>query len=387
MDIKLIRSFHAVGQGAFYSERFINDSNIAFNVVYDCGAMPKSKVIDRVIKESFKESDDIDILFISHFDSDHVNGIEILKKNRNIKRVVMPLLAEKEKFFLINLYKSLGGTYNHSLVKLIENPEVFFGEDTKVIQVKSININDRDLADNNDSEIKHIMDISSINGSISSGTPISFKLSDTFFWVYYPYNYKYSNRRCQFIQEITKKGITEENLADPEFVSNSKNQIIIRTAYKSKAVDGSINENSMLVCSCPMKISIVKYMDNYQGYFPLYLSSYFLWDEVNPGCIYTGDSDLKVIASDLLNKINNIKSNIGTIQVAHHGSHNNFYVNFFNQFGEFLICPISFGTKNTYGHPSYIVLSELFCHKHIPVCVTEQRGSSFFQRFDISLEQ
>ncbi|WGE49511.1 MBL fold metallo-hydrolase [Actinobacillus equuli] len=385
MDIKLIRSFHAVGQGAFYSERFINDSNIAFNVVYDCGAMPKSKVIDRVIKESFKESDDIDILFISHFDSDHVNGIEILKKNRNIKRVVMPLLAEKEKIFLINLYKSLGGTYNHSLVKLIENPEVFFGEDTKVIQVKSININDSDLADNNDSEIKHIMDISSINGSISSGTPISFKLSNSSFWVYYPYNYKYSNRRCQFIQEITKKGITEENLVDPEFVSNSKNQIIIRNAYKSKAVDGSINENSMLVCSCPMKRSIVKYVKNYQGYFPPYLLSYFLWDEVNPGCIYTGDSDLKVIEFDLLNKINNIKSNIGTIQVAHHGSHKNFDVNFFNRFGEFLICPISFGTKNTYGHPSDIVLSELFCHKHIPVCVTEQRGSSFFQCFDISL--
>lgn len=199
MDIKLIRSFHAVGQGAFYSERFINDSNIAFNVVYDCGAMPKSKVIDRVIKESFKESDDIDILFISHFDSDHINGIEVLKNNRKIKNVVLPLLEEREKIFLINLYKSLGDKYNHTLVKLIENPQGFFGENTKVILVESINIEEGDLSDSYNIDRTPI-DINSINDRISSGTQISFQLFGTsFFWIYCPYNYRYSNRHCQFI--------------------------------------------------------------------------------------------------------------------------------------------------------------------------------------------
>lgn len=51
--------------------------------------------------------------------------------------------------------------------------------------------------------------------------------------------------------------------------------------------------------------------------------------------------------------------------------------------GTHLICPISFGSKNIYGHPSNIVLSELLINKHLPVCVRELRGGSLFQLFEI----
>lgn len=63
------RIFHTVGQGAFYSEKHEN-----FNIVYDCGTEWKNrtnKTIDKTIKQSFSKDDEIDILFISHFDYDH----------------------------------------------------------------------------------------------------------------------------------------------------------------------------------------------------------------------------------------------------------------------------------------------------------------------------
>ncbi len=73
------RKFHTIGQGAFYSERHEN-----FNIVYDCGTEWKNrakKTLDRVITQSFSEDDTIDILFISHFDYDHVSKIHTLKEH------------------------------------------------------------------------------------------------------------------------------------------------------------------------------------------------------------------------------------------------------------------------------------------------------------------
>lgn len=77
MIIKMQRTFYPVGQGGFYSETFTTKNN-KFNVVYDCGSV--SSNVNPVISSSFNKNENIDILFISHFDSDHVNKIDILKK-------------------------------------------------------------------------------------------------------------------------------------------------------------------------------------------------------------------------------------------------------------------------------------------------------------------
>ena len=72
------RIFHPVGQGAFYSERHENH-----NIVYDCGTdyfNRGKKGIKNTISQSFSKDEIIDILFISHFDYDHVSLIEHLKK-------------------------------------------------------------------------------------------------------------------------------------------------------------------------------------------------------------------------------------------------------------------------------------------------------------------
>ena len=71
---KIKRIFHPIGQGAFYSER-----HIGFNVVFDCGYWRRSKKAGNLVKQSFLQTDSIDILFISHYDFDHISQIETLK--------------------------------------------------------------------------------------------------------------------------------------------------------------------------------------------------------------------------------------------------------------------------------------------------------------------
>ena len=72
-----IKTFYAVGQGGFYSERIFFEGK-EFCVVYDCGAITKfpydgpTKKLKQTIDDSGLEK--MDCLVISHLDSDHING-------------------------------------------------------------------------------------------------------------------------------------------------------------------------------------------------------------------------------------------------------------------------------------------------------------------------
>lgn len=114
----ITRIFHPIGQGAFYSERFGK-----INIVYDCGCGVKKdscKIANKVVKQSFKPKEVIDILFISHFHEDHINKIKILKEHCKIENVVLPLVNNMGVW--INIYKALD---LREEANLIEDPDYF----------------------------------------------------------------------------------------------------------------------------------------------------------------------------------------------------------------------------------------------------------------------
>lgn len=44
-NLKMVRTFHPVGQGAFYTERFYEGDKNVFNMVYDCGSSTKGQYL------------------------------------------------------------------------------------------------------------------------------------------------------------------------------------------------------------------------------------------------------------------------------------------------------------------------------------------------------
>jgi len=92
----MIRTFNAVGQGAFYTEK----SGNGFTTVYDCGGQNK-KFVEEKIKKTFLKDGKIGILFISHFHSDHINGVEFLLTHCNIDKVVLLFLHENIGFITV----------------------------------------------------------------------------------------------------------------------------------------------------------------------------------------------------------------------------------------------------------------------------------------------
>lgn len=378
------RIFHPVGQGGFYSESFKAENN-NFNVVYDCGSI--SRGVDKVISNSFDKNEDIDILFISHFDSDHVNKINILKNSvGKIKTVIMPLLSEEDKDFLLLVYKWLGSEYKNSL-DILNNPKEFFGSETKIIWVREV-VESRDEESNQ--EIRDVAEIED-GAEIKSGENINFSLEGRKFWIYKPYNYKNKIRHKELLKKFRENNILINDLKDIEYIFNHIKEI--RKCYKE--VEGSINQNSLVLYS-----NLIEYKDStaciyiyiredYWKFHPFWRYC-FSKNQFNLGCIYTGDVHLKTIVDDFKNKIKQCKYYlpVNTIQVPHHGSKNGFDINFFNDFSEGpcrIISPISFGLSNPYGHPSSTVITQLTSDYHLPVYVTDDKRDLFTQVFEFNV--
>ncbi len=368
------RIFHPIGQGAFYSERHEN-----INIVYDCGNWRNSKLSDKVVTQSFKEDDVIDLLFISHFDFDHISKIPTLKNHvKEIKRVVLPLLHENEKNILSNIFRIL----NFDLLTLISNPQEYFGIDTRIIYVNPTENNEGIM---NESVEPQIIDDIPKNDKntivIESGNAITLNRSKD--WVFIPFNYEFKKRSTNLITELQKEGFDCERLkSDSSYTLDE----IIKDVKLTKReggkkfkiiydkLEGKINQNSMLLYSGPLtKINQLKKVSYCNPLRYCRSSLYRLaYDKV--GCIYTGDTDLKIV--NIVNIFNFCWDNVGTIQIPHHGDIKSFNNKILNNH---YCCPISVGTNNTYGHPSNDVIGEILVKQSWPILVTERLDSLYIE--------
>lgn len=367
--IILERTFHPMGQGAFYSEIFkiYHElwSHESFCVVYDCGSSGNKTQASKVVK--WFEPKEIDILFISHFDEDHVNLISELKKGRRIKKVVIPLL-DSDIEYMIAFYKTIG---NKNAAKILENPQQFFNQKTEIVYIQPTR-SSRDY-DKVNKEYIHWE-------SQKSGSNIELDKLWKKFWSYIPYNYDFENRNRELKTLLKNEGIDIHHLPDNPTMKRK-----IKALYKK--VKWNINENSMLVVSTPADTNI-KYWKalmphprtfescyfNYNYYYCCYDHYYNI-----AGCIYTGDANLNKIEEEFYSKMNEINK-VGTIQVAHHGSKKDFNIDFFNKlWSPRTVCPISYGLTNSYWHPASNVVNELRSNGHYPVEVTEDGISGLIQ--------
>ena len=98
--MRVTRTFHPVGQGAFYSERFFmeDQQGTVHNIVYDCGVKwGYVGKVKHVVTQAFTQTDTIDYLFISHLDYDHVSLVKTFINNvRAVRNIVLPLVTEEQ---------------------------------------------------------------------------------------------------------------------------------------------------------------------------------------------------------------------------------------------------------------------------------------------------
>ena len=279
----------------------------------------------------FREGDDVDILFVSHFHEDHINGIAKLKELTNIKNVIIPHYEnDLQKLLLVTLRPR---DDEDKLDSLIEQPESFFSSTTRVVRVKTFN-------GGMNMNSKPIIIDELNNKTIESGTSITTsslcKLNS--FWEYIPYNHKYDERIVVLAKylEITPRELIC-GIGDTDLQSKLKN------IYRKIIVKESINAHSMMV---------------YSGQ---YLEAANNVTDLPNGCLYTGDATFNEATTQrLLEHLGNRCSNMIMLQVPHHGSGHSFHDTIFNILKNNSTYPILFlscGKDNSYGHPSPFVIT------------------------------
>ena len=370
------RTFFPVGQGAFYAEK-----HKEFNMVYDCGCMGEINKSKKVVRQNFSKNESIDVLFISHLDLDHISLIKTLKDTvKTIKHVILPLLSDEQKILIGNIHRIIG--INIDNYDIINNPNEFFGVDTQITYVESSSDDEGNI---NDGFVLN----ESLPRNIASKTPIEIVVNGmNYNWCFIPYNFKNKERSSKLEDELTKAGIDVGKLKTNSTyalnnIANEKDKRVIKKIYES--LDGNINENSLVVYSGPYDISgkdsIINYdldpdeLFRYHSFYNYYLES--TYDRV--GCIFTGDANLNKF--DITKIFGSYWETVGTVQIPHHGSLHNFNSDFLQS--KIMCCPISFGTNNTYGHPSYNVIGEIMSKMSYVIKVTEKMDSGYVQYINI----
>lgn len=372
----MIRTFHPVGQGAFYSERHSN-----FNIVYDCGTMSPKKARS-VVEDAFK-GEVIDILFISHFDKDHIASIPYLKSSaKQIKIVVLPLLNNQQRNLLLNFYNH----FSADLKSIINNPESYFGSNTTIIKVLPTDVaydierrfEPLDLRELTNSDPNESIEI-------ESGTPLTIPSTfkeKTIKWAFIPYNYEDKVRRIVIDRELNKVGInTSILMSDPNYALSN----LANTTLKNKMKDiynmqqRKINENSMLLYSGPDLSNDLRKCQYFHlsHHETLLINSKLCYTCLCiSGCIYTGDSDFKCFK--LKDMYAGYVDYVDIIQVPHHGSKYDFDLQALEGFSR-TIMPVSHKTTSS-KHPDAEVVKELIINGFKVISVNEKKGSEFQQR-------
>lgn len=397
--MKVFRTFHPVGQGAFYSERFYDKSknSAVYNMVFDCGAARgyESKA-EHIVSQSFTKNDVIDYLFISHLDYDHVSLVKtLLSSVKRVDNIILPFMTEEDMVIELAYHRLSGDNYMTWFIRRIVNhmngnwDGDFSNGDYNVHFV-----GDHDETDKTDKTDKTTNSKTWRSGDDSSGNRIQG-------WVFIPYNVNYRSRKLDLINKLQDlfvikgfvNGLTKicgdnvktgsdlyEKLKEDSFVGkiieNTTLRRYIKQAYEK--VEGGINENSLLLYSGPSSNNVDHWWyeegclmnDNFNYYRCRYRC-------LRVACLYTGDSNCDL--TDWKNsKYNSVWENIGTIQLPHHGSVESFDVDK-NTIERSYVFPVSCGSTNSYGHPSGRVLAYLMTHGCIVRIITELVGTTYIQ--------
>lgn len=135
--------FYPVGQGCFYGGS-IKKNEEEFVIVYDCGTVSSRKFLLDSIAEFKRNFKKIDLLMISHFDEDHVNGLNELLTGITCEKVIIPYYSPITRLTLLSNYDS-GDDYISFLkdpVSYLLNTDKFKINEVLIIQNEDDNNSD-----------------------------------------------------------------------------------------------------------------------------------------------------------------------------------------------------------------------------------------------------
>ncbi len=375
---------HPVGQGGLCA------GSVSFNKetirwVYDCG----SKQGDSLKREiNFLGKESLDLLFISHFHNDHINGIELLLGVRDTTEVVLPYLTEYERLLILAEQQDRG-QLTENFRSFIENPKKWFS----ARGVKNVTFVKSSRDENGGKgEIEFRRPSEDIRGELTpkwSKDPEEIKSGwakggrtvepnayitlanqngDIADWVFIPQVHPIDPNQTSAFQTALIEIFLNQDPID-SFKKIIKTTVLkdkreamhlfykaLRKAYKKLWNDQ--NEVTMSLYSGGISKDTRWYarFNYYQG---IYLRNGKSKDEIS-GWLCTGDTDLSSPQrrTAFLTFYEKLLENIIVFVVPHHGSAKNFHQELLDRMPN-LICGVASAGCNGYGHPNKKVIEAI----------------------------
>lgn len=105
MRLHVHHEFHAVGHGTFFVGNLLIDESQStgnftqYQWIFDCGSRRSSQIAKAIssVEKSKLWKKETDLLVVSHFDNDHINGLEQLLENNNVRTLVLPYASYRQR--------------------------------------------------------------------------------------------------------------------------------------------------------------------------------------------------------------------------------------------------------------------------------------------------
>ncbi len=371
--------FQPVGHGLFYTGR-VKD----FHFVYDCGSKSTTclnEAIKNYLGEMYKKT--IDLLIISHFHKDHINGIpRLLEAVDKINKVILPYLSPVERLIaVLENTISAEGSIDEDSNNLIFDPVEYFhrnGYTPEFVFLAADELSQGRFRDD--------LGISSQEGIREPfiNEHSCKKQCNWAFKFYYRKCDEQIDKEKQFLKDVTDKGISLENIAEVFKREFSVLQKIYKKVFGSKQ-----NQTSIVCCHGLASGSCGEFFYYEESPIDIENPVYSLKDNsikmpdakpITPSIsiseplqMLTGDAELDIaqfeshFASEL--------THVGVFQVPHHASDSNWENDFLVSMKNCNLWVVSC-RSNDNKHPGMCVINELGKKQLIPsICDEDTRIS------------
>ena len=411
-------TFHAVGQGLFYSGRIKRDSNpnpnpLEFNFAYDCGTIDASRILKNAIDQYVQTlpTDGLDILILSHFHIDHISGLDRLLNyhNVNIKKCFIPYFTPEERFsfWAYAIYKGINydewyGDFLIDPVGYLLNKRV---EQVIIIGKGPDNENkdftppkfsdDRDskkekievYLDNLEKDEKLINKIKDSEGEKRWEEWKNFKdrlliktdngyIAISCGWYFRFFNLKnnldhniWNLKNCLASHDINITASWNGSII-------SQNMKIIKNCYREAFRNKELNITSLMTYHAPTErmSRVICYTSRYVIRIRN-ISTYSCFLRDITGQLLSGDAELGIVNVDNINQFEqhyrDVLGNVFLYQLPHHGSENNWKSSFMDLMPNCYIWVASSGLQSKFSHPSGTVIKSICKQGRVPICVNQ----------------
>lgn len=353
--------------------------------MYDCGSLSGKELIKEQIHRCFDPGEIIHAVFISHFDEDHVNGLEYLLKYGRVEHIFFPLLTEEDKLLgcLFRLAGSAFADENSFWFQFMLNPSRALSrlalEYTPILHPVRSGDEDAESRGTPDGDpnwrtymVRSGENVSKWVFGLNKASGADCQTD----WLYVSFHFREKPKREKL------KAILSDSLgtSDPDELlelleSNPLYRLKIKEAYKK--IPGSFNANSMTLFSGTERADVFQIYKEKNNLPPdRELPWIIIPPLMMPGALYMGDYEAEGARKwlELTNAYGRYFKYTGCLQVPHHGSI--YYFNFellnIESCGLYII---SAGLDNEFQHPDGGVVKQIVLSGKRPLVVSEQAGS------------